>query len=169
EFNSVLQRGMRAPTSQADALCWLTHLVGDVHQPLHCTTVIKPLPNYTPPETGDRGGNGFHLKGLPNNLHAYWDDQIDMEHAADPHHVPELTDPEIGQHAHAIEQAFPLASFNGQEKMLDPGVWAKESFALSGPAYQNAMPGETPSAAYAMNAKSTAERRIALAGYRLAE
>lgn len=53
-------------------LCWMFHLVGDVHQPLHCTTFYSPhFPK------GDRGGNlafAKTTKGSTIKLHAFWDD-----------------------------------------------------------------------------------------------
>ena len=39
-------------TDKATALCWLMHLVGDIHQPLHCCS----LPSETFAQ-GDKGGN----------------------------------------------------------------------------------------------------------------
>jgi hypothetical protein len=52
-------------------LCWLLHLVGDIHQPLHCTTLFsEEFPE------GDRGGNLALLRignGRPTKLHPMWD------------------------------------------------------------------------------------------------
>src|ERR1043166_6837010 len=45
-------------------LSWLLHLVGDVHQPLHCASLVS----HAKPD-GDSGGNGVKLSGTPNNLH----------------------------------------------------------------------------------------------------
>lgn len=54
------------PRRRLEALMFLVHLVGDVHQPMH-------LGN---PE--DRGGNEIPLrwKGRPTNLHALWDHDL---------------------------------------------------------------------------------------------
>ncbi|HEY2840693.1 MAG TPA: S1/P1 nuclease [Pirellulales bacterium] len=58
-----------APSAvRSTALCWLLHLVGDAHQPLHDASLFteKTFPN------GDRGGNRIPIiKG--NNLHLFWD------------------------------------------------------------------------------------------------
>jgi hypothetical protein len=62
---------------KAIALCWLLHLVGDIHQPLHCATLYKVSPN---PETdfshGDLGGNTVAFKvgekKVKVRLHSYW-------------------------------------------------------------------------------------------------
>ncbi|BCA56350.1 hypothetical protein W02_34900 [Nitrospira sp. KM1] len=77
------------PWTKAQALRWLIHLVGDVHQPLHVTagyykTAHQHLPNPVliehpreasqPGVLGDRGGNELLFNGSENNnLHALWD------------------------------------------------------------------------------------------------
>jgi hypothetical protein len=55
-------------------LCWLFHLVGDIHQPLHCTNFYSSrFPK------GDRGGNlaraKLHNRGSIQ-LHSFWDDLL---------------------------------------------------------------------------------------------
>ncbi|MGO9112854.1 MAG: S1/P1 nuclease [Thermoguttaceae bacterium] len=55
-------------------LCWLLHLVGDVHQPLHCTALFSER---FPKPRGDRGGNLLLVRingGQPTKLHLLWDD-----------------------------------------------------------------------------------------------
>jgi hypothetical protein len=51
-------------------MTWLFHLVGDIHQPLHCTAVFSERF----PE-GDRGGNlaRIRIRSGPLNLHSFWD------------------------------------------------------------------------------------------------
>ncbi|MFC1887783.1 S1/P1 nuclease [Candidatus Cloacimonadota bacterium] len=58
------------PTLTAVYLSWLNHLVADIHQPMHCCSVISEKS----PE-GDRGGNRHWVKnnGEPIKLHFYWD------------------------------------------------------------------------------------------------
>jgi hypothetical protein len=51
-------------------LVWLIHIVGDVHQPLHCVTrVSRAHPG------GDSGGNDVKITGAGDskNLHGLWD------------------------------------------------------------------------------------------------
>src|SRR4051812_44447936 len=58
------------PADRAVALCWMMHLVGDVHQPLHAISMYsQEYPD------SDRGGNGEVVRGNDNvmRLHAYWD------------------------------------------------------------------------------------------------
>jgi S1/P1 Nuclease len=55
-------------TDKATALRYILHFVGDIQQPLHCSTAISAAhPN------GDAGGNGFSLNGTYGNLHSLWD------------------------------------------------------------------------------------------------
>lgn len=49
-------------------LVWLLHLVGDVHQPLHCTTRVSQTQT-----NGDNGGNLVALHGDGSQLHTFWD------------------------------------------------------------------------------------------------
>src|SRR2546430_399218 len=53
---------------QVFQLPWLLHLIGDVHQPLHCTTrVLKTqIDRKTHLPTGDRGGNKVIVRGSGN-------------------------------------------------------------------------------------------------------
>lgn len=50
-------------TERAEALKWVVHLVGDMHQPMHVG------------DRGDRGGNDTRITWdtLPGNLHGLWD------------------------------------------------------------------------------------------------
>ena len=50
--------------------CWLFHLVGDVHQPMHSTSLFSR--GRFPSDGGDRGGNGIPVKQR-RNLHSLWD------------------------------------------------------------------------------------------------
>ncbi len=56
---------------------WATHVIADIHQPLHCSEHFGQefLPG------GDDGGNQFFIKVAPNatdtRLHGYWDDGIE--------------------------------------------------------------------------------------------
>jgi hypothetical protein len=46
-YTAYLQSGQGDSRKKADALSFLIHYIGDVHQPLHTLEVKKPLPNYT--------------------------------------------------------------------------------------------------------------------------
>jgi len=55
-------------TDQATSLRYLIHFVGDIQQPLHCSTAISAAH-----KSGDAGGNSFPVTGW-SELHALWDD-----------------------------------------------------------------------------------------------
>ena len=55
------------PSDKALAYCWLLHLVGDLHQPMHSTAIFSQrFPS------GDRGGNLIPVV-QGGNLHSLWD------------------------------------------------------------------------------------------------
>tara|TARA_R100001377_G_scaffold82200_1_gene62364 strand:- start:2458 stop:3417 length:960 start_codon:yes stop_codon:yes gene_type:complete len=69
EYNQkLLQDKLSSPEQKAVALCWLLHLIGDIHQPLHSGALVSS----TLFKSGDRGGNGIHTRG-GDNLHSVWD------------------------------------------------------------------------------------------------
>jgi len=139
-------------------LVWLLHLVGDVHQPLHCSTRVS----HSDPQ-GDQGGNKVKICTVSgecgsNELHAFWDG------------VPG-TDRDItsamkyGEALHAAES--PLS------RNLDVAAWIAESFndtkqdVYTGPIQQGDGPF-TITADYQKAAEKIAQERVALAGLRLA-
>lgn len=145
-----------APAAErAVALAWILHLVGDIHQPLHTTARITA----TEPE-GDRGGNLFQLRKR-NNLHRYWDGILRLEYPRAA--IEEIAD-EIGAKHPRPSLAEDLAE--GQ-----PSSWAEEGLAIT---MEQVYPadlkrGQKPNRAYRRQAIETAERRIAIAGQRLAD
>jgi len=61
---------------RAVAITWLFHLLGDIHQPLHCATYYSAdFP------TGDRGGTRARLRidGRSVQLHSFWDGLLGKE------------------------------------------------------------------------------------------
>jgi hypothetical protein len=149
-----------ADSSRAVALAWIEHLVGDIHQPLHASTRVTPdLPK------GDRGGNDFRLGGNPNSLHAYWDDILDIV-------APPDGDRGAGvdRWANVIEQRLPMSSFTTAELDAGVDVWVRESVEISQRVLYPPTLAEhaVPGADYRKTADAVAEKRIALAGYRLA-
>ncbi len=60
---------------RAVAMCWVCHLIGDVHQPLHVSQLYT-----TQFSKGDKGGNKFLIRAKPGassiTLHQYWDDLV---------------------------------------------------------------------------------------------
>lgn len=63
-----------SPADKALAHCWLLHLIGDLHQPMHSTALFSErFP------TGDRGGNSIPLV-QGDNLHSLWDNLLGRAH-----------------------------------------------------------------------------------------
>lgn len=166
---ATLRDPAAAPAQKAIALCWLLHLTGDLHQPLHAVTMVSPRwPG------GDRGGNLFWVKpgvvDKPVNLHSFWDDVVLSDQEASPGPVDEA--------AKRLTTAFPLDALATDAAMLDATAWAKdESVPLARTAaYRDfAMPGGTSAddapivpSGYRAQARAAAERRVVLAGYRIA-
>lgn len=68
DYNTAVLADSKAPATQrAIALCWVLHLMGDIHQPLHVGSLYSTIRF----ANGDRGGNGIATDG--GNLHARWD------------------------------------------------------------------------------------------------
>jgi len=63
DFRKVLADPGASPVQRKEALMFLVHFVGDMHQPLHCS------------DNKDRGGNEVRLDlfGHNTNLHSVWD------------------------------------------------------------------------------------------------
>lgn len=157
------------PAVRAEALRAILHLVGDVHQPLHCAT------RYTAAQPqGDRGGNGFKIKGAwvgrerVDNLHLYWDSALGLlapvERPLTPggrRYVRYLAD--------WLTSAFPRVRLL-QWRNQDPRQWALESHNLAlRYAYGGLREGWKPSLGYLSRGRWIARQRLALAGYRLAD
>lgn len=158
-----------ANKQNAEVLGYLYHLAGDVHQPLHAATrYSQKNPD------GDAGGNGFSVT-MPEgtritNLHAFWDAAgglfgfRNVERPLDANGKAE-----IARLAGEITKAHPAGSIAGL-KELRPAQWVEESNQLSRQVvYVGITDGGAPSASYTNKAKELSRRRIALAGYRLAE
>jgi len=136
-------------------LNWLLHLVGDLHQPLHCVNrITKELPD------GDSGGNAVKIydSDPPTLLHSFWDEILSSERN------PASVIPFIA--------ALPAASAR-QAGNLKVEKWVKESFALCKSKVYVAPVGissrvEKLTPEYKQSALRVAKQRVALAGARLA-
>ena len=68
DYNTrVLADDEAEPAQRAVALCWVLHLMGDIHQPLHSGSLYSAELF----ATGDRGGNAIRVG--ESNLHSVWD------------------------------------------------------------------------------------------------
>lgn len=157
--------------ARAQALRFIIHFVGDVHQPLHCATrVSAAMPN------GDRGGNSVNLKiPQPNgttkstNLHSYWDGGIGTFPKTGPNFSPPALT-EIPRPVAMIIRLYPATDRAlNLKNPTDFAGWAGESHQLAKDvAYKGITNNGTPSAAYNRRATDVARKRVAWGGYRLA-
>jgi S1/P1 Nuclease len=167
-----------APTAaeRAMALAWLFHLAGDIHQPLHTVQLFT-----TEYPDGDRGGNEICIRPAENrrpiNLHALWDGLITSSTNIN----------RLRKEARRLANRPELGRRNLEELAAgDFQTWGKESFDIAVKiAYQNGAIRGTPKGRhrdcgdvadaaiippyYATTAGGIADRRIVLAGYRLAD
>ena len=159
----VLADSHAAPRERNEALKWVVHLVGDMHQPLHAAN------------NDDRGGNlvqvtlaGVRTRGR-ENLHRAWDNDL-VRLAL---HARNRQQPPANIDALAAE-ARQLAAEVGQGS---PDSWARESNNLArnvayryvGFACNSVPPGIVVlDAAYQQQAEVVVRERLLLAGARLA-
>jgi hypothetical protein len=158
----------RAPAElRAADLSWLVHLIGDLHQPLHCAALITAT---YPPPAGDKGGNDFYVKPAREGirLHSFWDQLLGR--SANPHTAC--------NEAIRLEADLPRKSLHELSKAKTPVKWSLESRTLAiEKVYLDGKLAGSPSSEtapplpedYGKAAKVVAERRAALAAARLAE
>lgn len=155
EFRRVLASNSDDKLKSYD-LVWLLHLVGDVHQPLHATS------RFTKTQTlGDGGGNDVTVRDgtATKSLHSFWDGILGTSKKP----ADAVT---LGQSL----AAAPATAGNN----LNVSVWLDESFSAAKTTVYKQPPigvGKGPftiTAAYRNSAKTLAQKRVALAGARLA-
>jgi hypothetical protein len=150
---------------QAEKLSLLVHLVGDIHQPLHC---INRFSRAHP--VGDRGGGLFPIRDVSSspNLHAFWDNGLGQWERIQPQFMEGDADP-LEQYALEVISDFPR-SVLVERATTDFRKWAEESHTLARSyAYAGLKEGASPPAEYVARARPVARKRLALAGYRLAD
>lgn len=142
-----------AKSVRAEALKFLIHFVGDVHQPLHAAN------------NHDRGGNAVHviLDGERTNLHAVWDHDVIEALGTDPEVVARRMERDItlterrrwaaSSPAAWANGAFKIASQQIYERLRGSG-WARRPIILP--------------ANYTIAESPVAARQLEKAGVRLA-
>jgi hypothetical protein len=189
----MIENPETSPSERALALCWVLHIVGDIHQPLHASDLFsEEFPN------GNAAGSLSYVRDpislSPIPLHILWDSNALR--------VPTLV--EVDKHAQAFLKKYPRSHFSALQAnpVGDPGVfeaWAREShqvaidwaydiemvsdpakdqssdelianmvnFILNGVSPVEDAP-EVPNE-YWEKLQLTSEQRITLAGYRIAD
>jgi hypothetical protein len=169
-FVMVLGAGRASPDERLEALKWIVHLVGDIHQPLHTA------------DHDDKGGNmvGLSFFGKHTNLHAVWDGGI-IEHALELHLGPDYSfDHEaVAADARKLDAEITPAdraawAEPAKPNLLVPSVinWANESHALARSVAYADLPaelGDDWSGAYQTETWPVVEGQLERAGVRLAD
>lgn len=142
KYTKILGDTSRSREDRADALRFVVHFVGDVHQPLHAS--YKP----------DKGGNTVQLRyGRKNwNLHAVWDGLLlNSTHLSWPKYVDRLSE---GRDSPSATGGTPAQWAEESCKVVrDEGVYPS---------------GKTIDDDYIERERPVAERRLYDAGARLA-
>jgi hypothetical protein len=165
----AIARDVKAPRAQrAIALCWLMHIVGDQHQPLHAGHWLSL--DY--PKSDRAGSLAFvrREKGAPPvDMHELWDSA--------PNRVAASNEAGAEAIAATVEKAYPRPA-----RIADPSAalkgWERESWVLAKDvAYRDGALARSPDKAkapvlppgYMAKMRSVADARVATAGYRLAD
>jgi S1/P1 Nuclease len=168
KFALILVDKSAAPADRLEALKFVVHFIGDIHQPLHCE------------DNGDRGGNDVRLTylGRSTDLHAVWDGGIieaQLHTRLGPNYAPDLvaTHLEADQLERESEELAPGVAPSGLAEHLEMATvqWANESHALAVAAYRD-LPQPLASGwdkTYQGKEWPVVERQLTTAGLRLAE
>jgi S1/P1 Nuclease len=165
---SVLQSD-GSNSDKSVALCWIFHLIGDVHQPLHTTTLFtSKFPN------GDRGGTRFYIKVKPDrstiSLHKFWDDLIlgSTRFQSVSNRATELRlNPSYSRGALSELSETKFDNWGKPESFEIAKQVGYRNGALKGGTDRDN--GEVLPSDYADTTKPVAQKRMVLAGYRLAD
>ena len=152
--------------TQAVQLCWLFHLIEDIHQPLHAAQLFDE--NH---KAGDGGGNATFIKtpgaGDAKKLHSFWDGLISGTLT----NIPAKAQGLLANPEYAETNLTELTTNTTVNAWLNLESFpiAKDSVYKNGTiAGTSAAPAPVDSK-YIDAAKEIAERRIVLAGIRLAK
>jgi len=143
---------------RVQALMFLVHFVGDVHQPLHSAN------GKTATGASDRGGNliAVDFYGHQTNLHRVWDGEL-LAHSGE-------TQAELVEELSALAKSFPAETFT----KTSAASWATDAHQQARAHTYRDLPRTfttvepTLGAAYEEAELPTVKKQLALAGYHLA-
>ena len=165
---AVARRGDAPAADRAVALCWVMHIIGDMHQPLHATVWISfrfPL--------SDAGGNWAWVRrregAAPERLHFFWDAagrDTGLSRASPDGFVAELeaalpfeAEPPVGDAVAAFDRWVAATRALSYEAVYERGAFRP-----------GVSRGDAPvlSAEYVARTRTLGARQIGLAGNRMA-
>lgn len=157
QIKIILRSNTVTPTEQARFLAFFTHIVGDLHQPLHTVSLYtSDFPS------GDRGGNLYTVKyqSQSTNLHTLWDtalgDFSDSISASD-----------AAQQAQTLTAKYPPSFFGARAQDINSLDWAAEGMTNAVQYVYDTDINQELSDDYVVAAKTLADQQVTLAGYRL--
>ncbi|CAA2984677.1 endonuclease 4-like [Olea europaea var. sylvestris] len=159
ESSSYASDSLGLKYNLTEALMFLSHFVGDVHQPLHVGFV------------GDKGGNTIKVRWYrrKTNLHHVWDTMI-IESA-----MKTFYNKDIDEMIQSIQSNITddwlvdVPSWENCNATVCPDTYASESVKVACKfAYRNATPGSTLGDDYFLSRMPVVEKRLAQSGVRLA-
>jgi hypothetical protein len=152
--NDLVQVPPLAGISRPEALKFLIHFIGDLHQPLHVGG------------KSDRGGNDFKVLFLsqerPSNLHSVWDSLL-----------IESQELSFMEYADLLERRNHKGHAVSSVLTFDISAWANEGVAVRDQIYNLTKDGKTQipqvNYDYILKNRDLLESRLMLAGHRLAQ
>lgn len=166
-------------------LRFFLHILGDIHQPLHCAEGFFNDTQFGELLNGDMGGNLIKVDSKypgVTNLHALWDAAGGIYRENAPYDAAATA--RLEKNASELIASIPKSSLPDYDSVefaacfADGGHgcgkvferWANESLALAvANAYNGASADFSPSDEYYARAQNVSKHRIALGGYRLAD
>lgn len=163
QAEKALQDPSTAKMDKSFYLRFLIHLVGDVHQPMHC---IDRFSAQYP--RGDQGGNWYPIDAtFADNLHKYWDRGAGYFKQKIPHRRWHSW--QIRRLAREMMRNHPRVEFGKALRNQNIRSWAEDCHQLARRHAYNIKPGARPSKHYQQQSQHIVQQQIALAGYRLAD
>jgi hypothetical protein len=162
-----------AAGERAMALCWVFHVLQDVHQPLHTAQLFsKDYPD------GDKGGSRSFVKtdagATATTFHRFWDERVLTAAASVDEMEAKSRELERDYPRHALPE---LGRRYPKDRLMES--WAREeslplarTLAYDEGRVRTGKSPETatiPPADYAARSREAAQRRLAVASYRLAD
>jgi hypothetical protein len=161
-----LQNPTLDQTNKAMHLRYLLHYVGDIQQPLHCSTAVSAAHT-----GGDAGGNIFSLTGaIWSNLHSLWDQGGGYLLDSLPRPFSAATQNTLNAKVAAIEADYPYNYTTNLTTVPNPMTWATEGWSSAqSVCYVGITNNTSPTSSYLATATNRTELYIANGGHRLAD
>ena|SRR3990167_2315581 len=158
----IIEDKQNSPARRAEYLSFLIHFVGDIHQPLHCTTLYSSAFPH-----GDRGGNDYLIDSpIAKNLHQLWDRGLGLFVSSKNNYAFHYW--QIEQIATRWMQEYPHSFFGAKLQEQSPMQWAQESHQIAIHFVYTLPENSAPQKEYLHQGKAIVREQSVLAGDRLA-